>query len=601
LRTTGFSGIDTFTPLDDPLVYLASVFVSQAVDETVTVIRRPLSSPLDRIPVANLLIIGGGTMETSKLIEDAEQLLRPRSQNIITAITLDELQDVEVPSMCTVLSLVEIDGPIFQTMSTERWQILKNIFTAARNVLWLTRGYRREDPYAAMTIGFMRCITYELPQLRTQLFDIDKSKLVTGILLAEMLLRLHIAEDLENADQDQKPVWTAETEVVVENELLIIPRMKPQVEQNKRYNSARRPITKVSDLSSALVHLEWLDSRYVLREETGTFQRNVDTHALIDVHSSLLCALRVPAGRLFFSIGVDKQTGAKVLSASASNASTISVPKDWSTAIELPHGSEAKYLTATVGYILSQFLLSSMPAGGVLLVHEPSEALSDLFSTTSQHQVIFTTCKTDKRKDRLYIHPQSSSRAIKSILPSAISLFLDLSFDESAQSVASKISATLPLLYQRVDSSTFLSKDSFILTADSNSDALISDILHSANSFALSLIHSAPLIDTALLPEVSLTEISDSSHQDPFSVVNWRSETKVTTLLESVDARRHIFQGDKTYWLVGLAGDLGQSLCDWMADHGARYIVLMSRSRRVEDNWIRKHKANGVTIIFLAG
>lgn len=467
-------------------------------------------------------------------------------------------------------------------------------------MLWLTRGYRRDDPYAAMTVGFMRCITYELPQLRTQLLDIDQSRIVDGKLLAEMLLRLHIAEDLESAEK--KPVWTAETEVVVEDELLIIPRMKPQVVQNKRYNSARRPITKVSDLSSSLVNVEWLETKYVLREELGAFRHDINTHASIDVEVSLLSTLRVPAGRVFFSIGVDKGTGTKVLSASLSNTSTISVPKNCSIPIDLPRCSEVECLTAIVWYILNQFLSASMPAGGVLLVHEPSEALARLLLAPSQHQIVLTTCSTGQGEDWIYVHPQSSSRAVKSLLPSGVSLFLDMSSDELARGIASKISATLPRGCQRVDSSTLLSNESFILTTEEGFDSPIYNMLHSAKSFALAYLQSADSTNTSSLPEISLSEVSKSDHQpNPLSVINWRSESKVTTLLESVDARKQLFKDNKTYWLVGLAGDLGQSLCDWMADHGARYIVLMSRSRRVENNWVKKHKANGTTIIFMKG
>jgi hybrid polyketide synthase/nonribosomal peptide synthetase ACE1 len=107
--------------------------------------------------------------------------------------------------------------------------------------------------------------------------------------------------------------------------------------------------------------------------------------------------------------------------------------------------------------------------------------------------------------------------------------------------------------------------------------------------------------DAVLPPTVNLDEIAGANDVHPFSIVNWRSRSQVATLIEPVDAGKNIFQEDKTYWLVGLAGDLGQSICDWMAYPGARCIVLTSRNRRVEDNWINKHKENGVTISWLAG
>tara|TARA_R110002060_G_scaffold23901_3_gene32509 strand:+ start:87 stop:464 length:378 start_codon:yes stop_codon:yes gene_type:complete len=125
-------------------------------------------------------------------------------------------------------------------------------------------------------------------------------------------------------------------------------------------------------------------------------------------------------------------------------------------------------------------------------------------------------------------------------------------------------------------------------------------MLHKVSAGALSFL-AANTTNISPLPEVSATKLSGPDHLDPFSVVSWRLETEITTLIEPVDARKHLFQSDKTYWLVGLAGDLGQSLCDWMADHGARFIVLMSRTRRVEEPWIKKHKTNGVTVSFMAG
>jgi short-subunit dehydrogenase/acyl carrier protein len=53
--------------------------------------------------------------------------------------------------------------------------------------------------------------------------------------------------------------------------------------------------------------------------------------------------------------------------------------------------------------------------------------------------------------------------------------------------------------------------------------------------------------------------------------------------------------------MVGLAGDLGQSICDWMIDHGARNIVLTSRSNKVPERWINACRARGATVAFVAG
>ena len=56
------------------------------------------------------------------------------------------------------------------------------------------------------------------------------------------------------------------------------------------------------------------------------------------------------------------------------------------------------------------------------------------------------------------------------------------------------------------------------------------------------------------------------------------------------------FSKDKTYWLVGLTGGLGLSLCQWMARQGARYIALSSRNPKVDDQWLKRMAAAGCTV-----
>ena len=41
-----------------------------------------------------------------------------------------------------------------------------------------------------------------------------------------------------------------------------------------------------------------------------------------------------------------------------------------------------------------------------------------------------------------------------------------------------------------------------------------------------------------------------------------------------------------TYWLVGLTGGLGLSLCRWMISRGAKYIVISSRNPKIDPRWM---------------
>jgi hybrid polyketide synthase/nonribosomal peptide synthetase ACE1 len=62
-------------------------------------------------------------------------------------------------------------------------------------------------------------------------------------------------------------------------------------------------------------------------------------------------------------------------------------------------------------------------------------------------------------------------------------------------------------------------------------------------------------------------------------------------------ATKHVkFSKDKTYWLVGLTGGLGLSLCQWMARQGARYIAISSRNPKIDDHWLKRMAAAGCTV-----
>ena len=42
------------------------------------------------------------------------------------------------------------------------------------------------------------------------------------------------------------------------------------------------------------------------------------------------------------------------------------------------------------------------------------------------------------------------------------------------------------------------------------------------------------------------------------------------------------FRDDSSYLVVGGLGGIGQSVCHWMADHGARNLIILSRSANTQ-------------------
>lgn len=596
LKKTGFAGIDTATPLVDPLPFITSAFAAQAIDEGMTLYRRPLRAKSDEIMMPTLILLGGNSLETSRMIDDLESILSPFSDNVITAATLEDLADIEIPPMCTVLSLADLDSAVLKGVTEERWEILKRVFSTARNVLWVTRNYRCEDAYAGMIVGLCRSITYELSQLRLQMLDIDQSRLANATTIAEIFLRLQLTTQWEESGSRSGSLWTMEPEMVIEDEHLKILRVTPAKPINDRYNSAKRLITEDLNLALNTVSLECHDNSYVIREKPGTVSV-VGGHSIISVEHSLLSSLRTKLGRFFVCLGVEKATGTKVLCLSETNASTISVPEAWIVPITLPNGDPSQYLSHIAEYCLAQEILRTMPSGGTLLVHAPFPALPALLSAQagkSISRIVYTTSvENSKEANTLYIHPRTPKRTIDAAVPADLAAFLDLSTSVSNDNLAVRIQASIPVHCERSNLSTLIANESVTLAADQ--DNVVSNLLKNAASFALDSTNSKA---DSIQPEaVTLQDVMALTVSlRPFTVVDWRQGAKIPAVVEPIDTRRDIFSSTKTFWLVGLSGDLGRSLCDWMIQHGARYIALTSRSTKVPEEWIKEHADKGVTV-----
>ena len=79
------------------------------------------------------------------------------------------------------------------------------------------------------------------------------------------------------------------------------------------------------------------------------------------------------------------------------------------------------------------------------------------------------------------------------------------------------------------------------------------------------------------------------------NVIDWSNSKNLALAKESLDASR-LFHPMKTYFLIGLTGELGQSLCQWMVKNGARHIALGSRNAELNPLWLEEMHSFGVII-----
>ncbi|KMU74735.1 lovastatin nonaketide synthase [Coccidioides immitis RMSCC 3703] len=109
---------------------------------------------------------------------------------------------------------------------------------------------------------------------------------------------------------------------------------------------------------------------------------------------------------------------------------------------------------------------------------------------------------------------------------------------------------------------------------------------------ALSELHSGKQVSR---PVMNIGDILTRSTTPETPVVNWSNTVDIPVRLASVDKQMH-FAADKTYVFFGLSSDLGQSLCNWMAYHGARNLILTSRTPKVDPRWLSEMESIGVRV-----
>ena len=265
LRNSRFAGIETITPDLDPLPYPLSVIAAQAVDDRISFLRQPLISPRTELTIPQLTILGGTTSSSLQLLGRIIGLLGGFIGNINRVDTLELVTSADIPSQCSVLSLIDLDEPIFQSISEKKIEILKQLFERSKSVLWITRGARDDSPLSSMTIGLGRTLLLELPHLNLQFFDLGKPSKNDAPAIAEALLRFDATNAWQKEGNEAEILWSAEPELALENGRHLVPRLKLQRSRNARYNSAKRPIAEaIRDDSAVTVTFE--KSGYVIHE-----------------------------------------------------------------------------------------------------------------------------------------------------------------------------------------------------------------------------------------------------------------------------------------------------------------------------------------------
>lgn len=607
LQRTGFSGLDTATPGSGQFMAPQSVMLSQAVDAQIELIRQPFNPGGATTPALDdILVIGGKSMATFQLLEDTLALLQPLAQKVTCVERFDQLAESHFTDKQMVLSLTELDEPIFDPFTPAKWKAMQIMTEKARSVVWVTQGgLSGSQPYGHMMTGVARCLVSEKPAMKFQLVDFDVQD-VAGIqptIIAEAVLRMQISNTWASLAEPYTPTWTLEREVRVGLDgATSIPRYVASHDLDARYNASHRTIrddrVPGNDVTVVERHGAYELERVVTPDWALTGPSSLQD---VQVDRSSLMALTVDSvGALFLVAGHSTRSSQPVIALSTSNSSRVSVPASWMTeCAAYSEGVDPSLLLAeAVHACWIEKILSMAPSNTAMLVHEPptrhfAAALKN--AAAERHVAVrFTTSRRDDG-NYTFIHPSRHDRALSRLFPKNLATFVDMSGQGDTEGIAARVESQLPIQCNVVSLSMLMAKEGYVRPSTSP-DTVVPSIM---DRISRCLLDSSVANDGGAFDEVPIADVSGRLlplHQKGrVAVLNWTSSPTVPVRLYPAEDVVQ-FRPDKTYWLIGLAGQLGVSLCEWMAQRGARHIVVTSRNPKVNKAWLDHIQADGVRL-----
>ncbi|OQD84967.1 hypothetical protein PENANT_c011G03847 [Penicillium antarcticum] len=592
MRKTKFSGLQALAPSSSISLLPFSVMVTQAVDHRINFLRDPLAHIHQPLGVDSLTIIGGKSPLTAAMAAEIKTAVSRHYSNIQTANSLGDVVSADLPVMGTVISLIELDDPILKNMASEDLTSFQELFKRSKNVLWLGHGAQGDNPYGNMFTGVQRTLLMEMTHLHVHFLNLYSLREADARTIATKLLHLEVAEIWDQSGQLDGILWSNEREIALKNGKLQVPRFRLNSRRNDRYNSSRRLIIKEVERAKSIVTIQQSDLGYQIEEKDIRSSLSFPDGVEIHVTHSLLRAVRITEAKsLFLVAGKNTRSNERVVALSHTLESQVHVPH--SLAIRCGNSEEQAIRSILTLYLhfLSLSMLHKLQPGAALAVLDLDFSLSPVLTKHANEKgvqlVLLTTKQGPCSWPWIQVHPNTTQRELMTKIPKNIAKLVTMGRNDDVISV---LKSCLPAIYPFENETT--------LTATSCQSQFISD----TGPLSMQLQNvwmraQYDLIPINLYRFASLTLEDLIRSHDPLaeqSIIAW-GESKLAVQVRPA-TKQVKFSKDKTYWLVGLTGGLGLSLCQWMARQGARYIALSSRSPKIDDQWLRKMAAAGCNV-----
>lgn len=231
--------------------------------------------------------------------------------------------------------------------------------------------------------------------------------------------------------------------------------------------------------------------------------------------------------------------------------------------------------------------------GQKMILHDAPRALAQAIESkalTKGIQVVFTTDETEGEQlpdSWIQLPPNLGSSDLGQLIPTDAASFVSFSREDSENQHT--ISSVLSPYCRKENPHTLFSRIG--TEYDQQSRSILAGLLKTTVDDIQNQIHDH-VAQTVSLEACARGDCPEG----PLAVVDWTSSSTDFPARVTRFDTRPLFRGDRTYWICGLSGALGISLCDWMIGRGVRHLVLTSRNPRIDPAWVEDHKRHGANV-----
>ena len=646
LDTCGFAPVGG--PREQQQQCSGSAF-SLIVRQTECQAKLALTKPLEAAGVVadSMLVVGGESTRVSGLREGVCSLLERHLGSMTRwARKIGHVSREMLDGNPVILMLADLDAPLMTGMNADSLEVFKAIFRPSRVILWVTLDSWSQPDHAA-TLGFARSMLAEVPSLTLQVVSLDRLD-GSANTVAESLLRLALRPMTEG--QDDSFLWTSEREVFIQNGRRLIPRILSYSEGNDRVRAAREVVSHELHTLEKTVDLDLVNSGgreppYLeahVRDDTPLVPGM--SRIAVEYSTSRPVFLH-EHGPVYLCVGRDACSSRPeqrlVLTTTPVQSSFAAVPSARLHDLGEVHSNYTVFLPILLRTVLGVMFAENLDSREIVVL-EPEKlfvrALKQALAGSGTHirevyindtaaaAATATTASPSGEKTvrrGTFLHPNSSCREVRRLFKTQEGGHI-LSFLDEGHKISRMMAKYAPPLWTYETVHGLFSYAIASNVRGGRGERCLSEVgwakainmatelckMHPSSSSSSSSSSSFSFSSSLTTWQENYISVPDATKTDgppgPLQIVDWHAARKVQCVTcpspsfsfsfsfsfsSSVPRNHHgspllLLSAQKTYLLVGMTRDLGQSICQLLAAHGARHMVVASRNPDPKQAWM---------------